>query len=70
MKGWSNLDTIRAIQIAITYVRRSEIWSDEIFSGLNKRLLNDTGEKIGSKYQIENMLGGVYVRVEGILARD
>lgn len=69
MKGWTNPCFTRAIQTAVTYLRRSGIWSNKVFSGLHSRLLNDTGKTFGSKYQIENMYGGVYVRVEGGLLK-
>lgn len=64
MKDWKKPDPFSAIQVAMTTLQQSELWSFEIFSGLRKRILNDTGKTVGSKYQIKNMLGGVYFRVQ------
>ncbi len=68
MKDWKKPDPHRAIQVAMTNLQQSKMWPTEIFSGLNKRILNDTGEMVGSKYQIKNMLGGVFQKIETKLA--
>lgn len=66
-KDWKKPNALRAIQVAMTTLQRSRIWPSEIFSELNKRILNDTGKRVGSKYQIKNMMGGVFIRVESHL---
>ena len=64
MADWKNPDPLRAVQYAMTTLQQSQHWSSEKFTGLKRRILNDTGEKIGSKYQTRNMLGGVVQKVE------
>ena len=70
MKDWKSPDPFRAIQVAMANLQRSKIWPSEILSGLHKRILNDTGKTVNSKYQIKNMLGGVFVRVESQLSKQ
>ena len=62
MKDWKRPDPLRAIQHAMITLQQSGRWSSAIFIGLRKRILNDTGKKIDSIYQIKNMMGGVYAR--------
>jgi hypothetical protein len=64
MKDWNKPDLFRAIQVAMTNMQQSSKWSSAMYSELSKRISNDTGGTVNSKYQIENMLGGVFVRVE------
>jgi hypothetical protein len=64
MKDWNKPDLLRAIQVAMTNMQQSSKWSSVMYSGLSKRIMNDTGKRVNSKYQIKNMLGGVFIRVE------